>query len=151
MSYQHSQTVGSLKDTRKLSTERSISIAMLMLIAVTVVTSAASLVVSRDMLVREQLQTALQVAADRAAMAGAVYLPGWPTRAVRAVEESVQISGFGRSTMVDAAVAPNRMSLQVALRCVAPVLILGLFREGQVDAVAMASAPRRASRTADLK
>jgi hypothetical protein len=122
--------------------DNSASMPILMLVAVTVMTSAASLIVSRDMLVRDQVHTTLQIAADRAAMAGAAYLPGWPTRAVRAAEESVELSGFARSSMVNADVAPNRMSLRVALRCAAPVLLLGMFDDGDVSAVSMATARR---------
>lgn len=119
----------------------SASMPILILVAVTIITSAASLIVSRDMLVRDQVHTTLQMAADQAAMAGATYLPAWPTRAVRAAEESVHLSGLARSNMIDATVAPNGMSMRVALKCAAPVLILGMFDDAEVQVVSMAEAP----------
>lgn len=114
---------------------------IVILVAVTIMISAASLIVSRDMLVRDQVHTTLQMAADQAAMAGATYLPAWPTRAVRAAEESVHLSGLRRSNMINATVAPNRMSMRVALKCAAPVMILGMFDDADVEAVSMAEAP----------
>jgi hypothetical protein len=144
---QQSQIVNQSRDEGNRR-DGSVPIPILILVAVTVLTSAASLVVSRDMLVRDQVHTTLQAAADQAAMAGAAYLPGWPTRAVRAAEQSVELSGLGWSSTIDATVAPNRMSLRVALKCAAPVLLLRIFDDAKVSAVSMAVATPRLDRPA---
>jgi hypothetical protein len=141
MTDQQSQTINRVEDVGEDRADAPVSRPMLMLIAVAILTSAASLMVSRDMLVREHTQAALQTAADRAAIAGAAYLPGWPTRALRAAEQSAELSGLKRSNMVYATVAPDGMSFRVAFKCEAPVLILGLFRSGaEVTAISMIGA-----------
>lgn len=139
MTEQQSQTISPQNvDTRGAP---AVPRLMLVLIAITVLTSAASLMVSRDLLLRDQVHMTLQIAASRAAMAGVAYLPGWPTRAVRAAEQSVALSGLQRSSMIEAAVAPNRMSFRVALKCEAPVFFLRVLHDAEVDAVSIAAVP----------
>lgn len=143
MADKETQTLNQGQDTAGRRTEGSLSRLMLTLVVVALLTSTAALIVSRDMLVRDQTQTTLQMAADRAAMAGAAYLPGWPMRARRAAEQSAELSGFSRSNMVDAEPAPNGKSFRVTLKCAAPVLLLGLLPSGsEVTAISTMGSPQ---------
>lgn len=137
------QTSDQAHDTTALRTERSLSRPMLALVVLALLTSTAALMTSRDILVRDQAQTTLQMAADRAAMAGAAYLPGWPARARRAAEQSAELSGFARSNLVYARVTLDGTSFRVALKCSAPVLLLGLFPSGaEVTATSTMGTPQ---------
>lgn len=111
---------------------------LLIIALIAIFFSVTSLMVSRDMLVRYQAQVTLQMAADRAAIAGALYLPASPARALRAAEQSAKLSGLRRSNMVYAEVAPDGTSFRVGLKCAAPVVILGLLHSGaEVTALSM--------------
>jgi hypothetical protein len=123
---------------RAQSTPRPI----VMLAVFAILISAAALMVSRDMLVRDQVQTTLQMAADQAAMAGAAYLPNWPARALRAAEQSAELSGLGRGNVLFAGPAPDGTSFRVALKCAAPIVFLRMFGAGaEITAVSIMGSP----------
>jgi hypothetical protein len=64
--------------------------------SVMLITAAAALV-THDLLVRWDAQTRLQIDATRMAIAGAVFLPGAPERAMLAAAHSAELSRLGRS------------------------------------------------------
>jgi hypothetical protein len=103
-------------------------------------TTAVAAVVTHDLLVRWDAQTRLQIYATRMAIAGAVFLPGAPERATLAAAHSAELSGLGRSEVVHAGAAPNRMSFSVRLERTAPVLLLRLLGSTGTSVTAQATA-----------
>ena len=109
-------------------------------IATVMLTTGALTAVTRDILVRWDLQMILQVDADRMAIAGAVFLPDTPARATLAAAHSAEQCGLSRSEVVHAGAAPDRMSFRVSLRHTAPVLILRLLGSTGTSVTATATA-----------
>ena len=109
-------------------------------IATLMLTTGAVTAVTRDILVRWDLQMILQVDADRMAIAGAVFLPDTPARATLAAAHSAEQCGLSSSEVVHAGAALDRMSFRVSLRRTAPVLILRLLGSTGTSVTATAAA-----------
>jgi hypothetical protein len=109
-------------------------------IATVMLTTGTVTAVTRDILVRWDLQMILQVDADRMAIAGAVFLPDTPARATLAAAHSAEQCGLRSSEVVHAGAAPDRMSFSVSLRRSAPVLILRLLGSTGTSVTATATA-----------
>lgn len=103
--------------------------------------SLLSMIITRDLLVRCRTQVRLQFSAQRAAAAGAAYLPGAPADAIRAAARAAARSGVPGSEIVYAGVTPDLMSFRVKLKCAAPVLLLGLFGKAGADVTVMVTIP----------
>jgi hypothetical protein len=131
-------------DDRKVGSYARYARTILILAILAVFTSAASLTLSRDLLVRYQTQAQLQAAADSAAAAGAAWLPAWPQGAIRAATLMAERSGVRDSEIVTAAAAGNGMSFKVSLRRPAPVILLGLIGYGRAEVTVVATMPARA-------
>src|ERR1700687_5635175 len=106
----------------------------------TMLTTGAVTAVTRDIVVRWDLQMILQVDADRMAIAGAVFLPDTPARATLAAAHSAEQCGLSSSEVVHARAALARMSFRVSLRRTAPVLILRLLGSTGTSVTATAAA-----------
>jgi hypothetical protein len=110
-------------------------------------TTGAAASVTHDLLMRWNTQTQLQVDATRIAIAGAVFLPGAPARAMKAAAHSASLCGIDRLEVVQSEAASDRMSFEVTLRRTVPLQVLWLLGMSAVSASAIATvhpmAPRR--------
>jgi hypothetical protein len=102
-------------------------------------TTGMATLVTRDLLMRWNTQTQLQVDATRMAVAGAVYLPSAPARARLAAAHSAALCGLVPSEVVSAGTTSDRMSFHVTLRRSAPLLFLRLLGLSGVSATATAT------------
>jgi hypothetical protein len=109
-------------------------------VASVMLTTAVAALVTHDLLLRWDAQTRLQIDATRMAIAGAVFLPGAPERATLAAAHSAELSRLGRSEVVHAGPAPNRMSFSVRLKRRVPVLLLRLLGSTGTGVTAQATA-----------
>jgi hypothetical protein len=109
-------------------------------VASVMLTTAVAALVTHDLLLRWDAQSCLQIDATRMAIAGAVFLPGAPERATLAAAHSAELSRLGRSEVVHAGPAPNRMSFSVRLERRVPVLLLRLLGSTGTSVTAQATA-----------
>jgi hypothetical protein len=108
------------------------------IVASVMLTTGTAAVVTRDLLVRWGTQTRLQLDANRMAIAGAVFLPGAPARAMLAAAHSAALCGLSRQEVVHAEAASDRMSFEVRLRGIAPLRVLQFLGLSDVNVKATA-------------
>jgi len=100
--------------------------------------TAAAALVTHDLLAMWNTEARLKFDAVRMAAAGVAFLPGAPARATLAAAHSAALCGLTRLEVVHAEAAPDRMSFEVTLHRIAPLVVLRLLGLSGVNVTATA-------------